>query len=63
MATGRDLIALEDFYRARRRAELEKMFSFLTGKSAELLSFNAVLKTIKITGSLSKRRSFTKPDL
>jgi hypothetical protein len=42
--------AIWDFYQARRQANFEKSLSFLTGKSAELLSFNEVVKTLKITG-------------
>jgi nucleotide-binding universal stress UspA family protein len=38
--------AIDDFGRARRRADLEKIVASLTGKSANLLSFEEVRKTV-----------------
>jgi nucleotide-binding universal stress UspA family protein len=46
--------AKEDFSRARHRAELEKIVASLTGKSADLLSFEEVRK--KVRGVRGSRR-------
>ena len=46
--------ANEDFSRARQRADLEKIVSSLTGKSADLLSFEEVRK--KVRGVWGNRR-------
>ena len=43
--------ALADFRRARRRALLEQILSGLSGKSADLLSFDQVRQQLKIGGS------------
>ena len=42
--------ALQDFRRARRQASLEHVFSFLKGRSNELLSYEDVRKKLKVTG-------------
>lgn len=36
------LSAIDDFYRARRRANIERLLSFLTGRSADLLDYEKV---------------------
>jgi nucleotide-binding universal stress UspA family protein len=41
--------ALQDFRRARRKASLEKIFAFITGKSADLLSYKDVRKQLHLT--------------
>jgi hypothetical protein len=46
--------AKDDFHRARRRADLEKVVASLTGKSADLLSFEEVRK--KVRGVRGSRR-------
>src|SRR4029077_11120751 len=46
--------AKEDFLRARHRADLEKIVASLTGKSADLLSFEEVRK--KVRGVRGNRR-------
>jgi hypothetical protein len=46
--------AIDDFTRARRRAEMEKIVASLTGKSADLLSFEEVRK--KVRGIRGNRR-------
>ncbi len=46
--------ALDDFTRARRRADLEKIVASLTGKSADLLSFEEVRR--KVHGVRGNRR-------
>ena len=46
--------AKDDFLRARQRADLEKVISSLTGKSAELLSFEDVRR--KVRGVRGNRR-------
>jgi len=46
--------AKEDFVRARRRADLEKVVASLTGKSADLFSFEEVRK--KVRGVRGNRR-------
>jgi nucleotide-binding universal stress UspA family protein len=43
--------ALADFRRARRQAVLEQILSRLSGKSADLLSFDQVRQQLKIRGS------------
>lgn len=49
--------AIQDFRRARRRAELEHVVAFLKGQSDELLSYEDVRKQLKVTGaSLGKLR-------
>lgn len=47
--------AIEDFRRARRKASLEKIMASITGKSADLLSYEDVIKKLKIKGASSKR--------
>lgn len=44
--------ALQDFRRARRRADLEQIVAFLQGKSASLLSYDDVRKQLKAIGSV-----------
>jgi hypothetical protein len=46
--------AIDDFARARRRADLEKVVASLTGKSADLLSFEEVRR--KVRGVRGNRR-------
>lgn len=46
--------AIDEFTRARRRADLEKVVSSLTGKSADLLSFEEVRR--KVRGVRGNRR-------
>ena len=43
--------AVQDFKEARRRAALEEMMARLTGKSAELLSYEDVRQKLRATGS------------
>ena len=43
--------ALQDFRQARRKAALEQIMAFLTGGSADLLSYEEVRKKLKVTGS------------
>ena len=43
--------AVEDFKAARRRAALEEIIARLTGKSAELLSYDDVSQKLRATGS------------
>lgn len=47
--------ALQDFRRARRRASLEQVLSFMTGKSGDLLSYDDVRKQLKFSGMSGKR--------
>lgn len=42
--------ALEDFRRARHRADLERIVTFLKGRSSSLLSYDDVRKKLKTTG-------------
>jgi nucleotide-binding universal stress UspA family protein len=42
--------AVQDFRRARRRAMLEQIFARLTGKSADLLSYEQVRQELRVTG-------------
>jgi nucleotide-binding universal stress UspA family protein len=42
-------LAIEDFRRARRKASIEKIMAFITGKSADLLSYEEVRKKLKLT--------------
>lgn len=42
--------AVQDFRRARRRAMLEQIFARLTGKSADLLSYEQVRQELRATG-------------
>jgi nucleotide-binding universal stress UspA family protein len=44
------LMAVQDFYRARRRAALQEIMARLTGKSADLLSFEDVRQKLKAKG-------------
>ena len=46
--------AIEDFQRARRRAALREIFSLLTGKSENLLSFEEVRKKLKAHSSAER---------
>lgn len=43
-------LAVEDFRRARRRASLEQIMALLKGKSADLLPYEEVRQTLKVTG-------------
>jgi nucleotide-binding universal stress UspA family protein len=45
--------AIQDFHRARRRSALERILARLTGKSANLLSYEEVRKKLKIQGRKS----------
>ncbi len=47
-------LASQDFYRARRKADLERIWATVTGESVDLLSFDEVAKTLKITGGVSR---------
>ncbi len=47
--------AIQDFRRARRRASLEHLLSFLNGTSDELLSYEEVRKKLKMTGMSSQK--------
>ena len=47
--------ALQDFRRARRRASLEQVFSFVKGSSNDLLSYEDVRKKLKVTGMSTGR--------
>ena len=42
--------AVQDFHRARQRAALEQIVARLSGKSAELLSYEDVARRLKVTG-------------
>jgi hypothetical protein len=42
--------AIDDFRNARRRAAMEEIMARLTGKSADLLSFDEVSEKLKIKG-------------
>jgi len=46
--------ALEDFRKARKKAELHHLWSVITGKSESLLAFNEISKKVHTTGSSSK---------
>lgn len=46
--------AMEDFHRARRRAVLESILATLSGRSADLLSYEDVLKKLKEQGRASR---------
>jgi nucleotide-binding universal stress UspA family protein len=45
------LQAIQDFNNARRRAEIEQMTAFLTGRSADLLAFEVVRTKLKAKGA------------
>lgn len=47
--------AIRDFRRARRMVNIEKLKSLFTGESTELLAYDDVIKTLKITGYAPKR--------
>ncbi len=42
------LSAVHDFWRARRQAGMEEVMARLTGKSADLLSYEEVRKKLKV---------------
>ena len=46
--------AIQDFRRARRRASMEKILSFVTGKSTDLLSYEDVRRKLKVTSSVRR---------
>jgi len=46
--------ALDDFMKARRRAELHHLWSFIAGKSKELLAYDEISKKVHATGLSSK---------
>ena len=46
--------AISDFQRARQRAALQSILVRLTGKSAELLSYDAVVKKLRMIGSADR---------
>ncbi|MFQ5612783.1 MAG: universal stress protein [Anaerolineae bacterium] len=52
--TGNIWPAVQDFRRARRRAALEELVARLTGKSAELLSYEDVRRKLKVKGSAGR---------
>jgi hypothetical protein len=45
------LAAVQDFHRARRQAALQNIMARLTGKSADLLSFEEVRQKLKASGT------------
>ena len=45
------LDALEDFQRARRRARLEMVASWLSGKSSEMLQYDEIRRNVQLTES------------
>jgi nucleotide-binding universal stress UspA family protein len=47
--------ALHDFHRARRKAALQEMMARLTGKSADLLSFEDVRQKLKARGTTARQ--------
>ncbi len=47
--------AIQDFRRARRRASLEQLLSYITGKSDDLLSYEEVRKQLKASGMSGKK--------
>ena len=47
--------AIQDFRRARRRASLERLMSFLKGQSNELLSYEEVRQKLKVTGTSGRK--------
>ena len=51
MQNLKDSSALQDFWRARRKAALEQIMAYLRGESADLLSYDEVRKKLKVTGS------------
>ena len=46
--------AAQDFRRARRRAALEQVMARLTGKSADLLSYEEVRRKLKVSGGAAR---------
>ena len=46
--------ALDDFMKARRRAELHHLWSVIAGKSKELLAYDEISKKVHATGLSSK---------
>ena len=48
-------LAIQDFRRARRRASLEHLMSFLKGTSDELLSYEDVRRKLKMTGTYGQK--------
>jgi len=47
-------LAVQDFQRARRQANLQEIMARFTGKSTDLLSFHEVRDQLKVTGSEEK---------
>jgi nucleotide-binding universal stress UspA family protein len=56
MSEGSDTIyqALDDFHQARIRANLEEIFSRLTGSDTRLLSYEEVRQKLKVQGTLDR---------
>lgn len=46
--------SLNDFFRAHRKAELNEIFSLITGRSNELLNYNDILKQLHTQGQSEK---------
>ena len=49
-------LAIQDFRRARRQASLERIMARLTGKSADLLSYEDVRQKLKVKSSAGQKR-------
>jgi nucleotide-binding universal stress UspA family protein len=49
-------LAVQDFRRARRQAALERIMARLTGKSADLLSYEDVRQKLRVKSSAAKER-------
>lgn len=49
-------LAIQDFRRARRQAALERIMARLTGKSADLLSYEDVRQKLKVQSSAGQKR-------
>jgi nucleotide-binding universal stress UspA family protein len=52
---ARSLAAVHDFHRARSRAAMEAIMARLTGKSADLLSYEDVRRKLKAKGRVAQR--------
>ncbi|OJX38829.1 MAG: hypothetical protein BGO78_11440 [Chloroflexi bacterium 44-23] len=51
------LSAINDFYEAHRKASLQIVLSKLTGESADLLSYDEVLKRLRVEGQTDRGRA------
>ena len=52
---GSIAMAVEDFRRLRRRADMERLLSGVTGSSAELLNFEDVRRQLRATASSERQ--------